>query len=281
MNLVMERMGMRSSSTGGIGRLLVHFGMLCATLAFASWWTTHTILDSARTRRVTDAVLENTTTRNYLATRIASATSPAVGSAAASSQALLAQRLENVLDRPDIRVKLEQFVVDAHDNLIGKSSKPAVLDQQTTRTLVAAAIPNVTLQDLAKVHAVSFNVPSVGALSASRKAFANRFWLYFLGAIVLVAAGIAISSDRRGAVKIVGGWLVGISLVHLFVLWILPVFIVPHVTSNPWAGLIAGVARALGAGLVTGLILLAGAGVACLFVDRFLPQARTPAATPA
>ncbi len=274
-------MGMRSSSAGGIGRLLVHLGMLCATLAFASWWTTHTILDSTRTRRVTDAVLENTKVRDYVATKIASATSPAVGAAAAPSEALLASRLETVLDRPDIRTKLEQFVVDAHDNLIGKTTKPAVLDQETTRTLVAAAIPNVSLKDLAKVHAVTFNVPNVSALSASRRALANRFWLYFLGAIVLVGVGIAISSDRRKAVKIVGGWLIGISVAHLVVLWIIPVLIVPHVSSNPWAGLIAAVARALGAGLVAGLFVLAGAGVVCLFIDRFLPQARTPAVTPA
>ncbi len=266
----------RSSGLGGFGRVAVHLGMLCAALAFASWWTTHTILDTARTRRVADAVLENTTVRDYIATRVATATAPAVGTAGAN-QAVLEQRLNTVLDRPDIRAKLEQFVVDAHDLLIGKSTKPAVLDQQTTRTLVAAAIPNVSLKDLAQVHAVTFNVPEVGALSASRKTLANRFGLYLLGAIVLVAVGIALSSDRRGAVKIVGAWLIGISVVHLIVLWIVPVLIVPHVSSSPWAHFVAAVARALSAGLLTGLVLLAVAGVACLFVDRFLPQSRPPA----
>jgi hypothetical protein len=256
-----------------LGRLFVHIGMLCATLAFASWWTTHTILDTARTRRVTDAVLDNKQLRDFVATRIATATAPAVG----PNQAQLTPKLEKVLDRPDIRAKLEQFVVDAHDHLIGKTTKPAALDQQTTRTLVSAAVPNISLQDLAKVHAVTFDVPEVGALSSSRRALAGRFWLYFLGAVVLVAVGIAMSDDRRAAVKIVGGWLIGISVVHLFVLWILPVFVVPHVTNNPWAGLVAGVAAALGAGLVTGLIILAVAGVACLFVDRFVPAAQTPA----
>lgn len=274
---VMERMGMRSSVSGGIGRWAVHVGMLCAALAFASWWTTHTILDTTRTRRVTDAVLDNANLRDFVATKIASATSPAVGAAAGPSQAVLTQRLDQVLNRPDIRAKLEQFVVDAHDNLIGKSSKPAVLDQKTTQTLVAAAVPNLTLKDLAKIHAVTFKVPNSSALSASRRTLANRFWLYFLAAIVLVGFALATSNDRRGTVKIVGAWLIAISVAHLIVLWVVPVMILPHVTSNPWAGLVAGVARALTAGLVTGLLVLAGAGVVCLFADRFIAPARTPA----
>jgi hypothetical protein len=253
-----------------LGRWFVHIGMLCATLAFASWWTTHTILDTARTRRVTDTVLDNKQLRDFVATKVAAATAPAVG----PNQAQLTPKLETVLNRPDIRAKLEQFVVDAHDRLIGKTTKPAVLDQQTTRTLVSAAVPDVTLQDLSKIHAVTFDVPQVGALSASRRTLAGRFWLYFLAAIVLVALGIAMSTDRRGSVKIVGAWLIGISVVHLFVLWILPAYVVPHVTNNPWAGLVAAVARALGAGLVTGLIILAAAGIACLFADHFIPAAR-------
>ena len=49
----------RLGGSGGSGQLFIHFGMLLATLAFASWWTSHTILDTARTRKATDAVLEN------------------------------------------------------------------------------------------------------------------------------------------------------------------------------------------------------------------------------
>jgi hypothetical protein len=267
---------------GGFGRLFIHLGMLCATLAFASWWTSHTILDTARTRRVTDAVLSNATMRDFVATKVASVTAPALGtptlrSTAAPNQAQLAHRLSTVLDRSDVKAKLEQFVVDAHDRLIGKGSRPAVLDQATARTLVAAALPTLSSKDLARVHAVTFDVPRVGTLAASRRALTHRFWLYALGAVLLVALAIATTGDRRATIKVVGAWLVGISVMHLVALWIVPVVVLPHVTDNPWVGLIAAVARALGAGIVTGLVVLAAVGVALLLADRLVAPWAAPA----
>jgi hypothetical protein len=250
--------------------------MLLAALAFASWWTSHTILDAGRTRRVTDAVLENSVVRTYLADRVAAAVAPAVASrnGRPTDQTALATRLEDVLNRSNIRAKLEQFIVDAHDTLIGARTQPAVLDQATVRTLVTAAMPTLTTQELDRIHAVKFDVPRVGALSSSRDALAHRFWLYLVGALVLLVAAFAMSRDRRATLKIVGAWLVGISVVHLFVLWILPVVLLPRFSDNPWANLVSAVARALNAGIVSGLIVLAIAGAACLLVDRLVPAER-------
>jgi len=87
----------------------------------------------------------------------------------------------------------------------------------------------------------------------------------------LVVAAVVFSRNRRDTVKLVGRWLVGISVGHLLVLYVLPVYVVPRVTKNPWADLIASVAREVGAGLVTGLVVVAAAGVACLLVDRLIP----------
>src|SRR3954464_9230991 len=131
--------------------------MLCAALAFASWWTAHTILDTGRTRHVAEAVLESADVRHFVANHIASATAPAVGvKAAAATNGVYTNRLEAVLARRNIQLKLEQFVVDAQERLIGERSQPAVLDQATVRTLVTAAFPSVRGADLAKVHAVRF-----------------------------------------------------------------------------------------------------------------------------
>src|SRR3954463_7824207 len=198
-------------SPGGVSQLVMHLGMVFATLAFASWWTSHTILDTARTRRVTNAVLENAEVRHFVAGKVAAITAPAVGiptlsaatgtthtaSPAASAQGALGSKLDAVLDRPDIRAKLESFVTDAHDNLIGATTKPAVLDQATVRTLVAAAVPTLSPAELAKVHAVRFSVPRVGALSNARKTLGHRFWLFFLGATLLLTFAIATARDRR------------------------------------------------------------------------------------
>jgi len=264
---------------GSVSKLFIHFGMLCAALAFASWWTSHTILDTARTRRVTEAVLESADLRHFVANHVASVTAPALGvtAGAIATNGTYTNHLDAALARPDIQLNLEQFVVDAHERLLGERTAPAVLDQRTARTLVAAAFPSVRGADLAKVHAVRFDVPQSQALFKSREAFAHRFWLYFLGAVVLLTVGLVTTDDRHASVKLIGKWLIGITVAHLIVLWIVPVVILPTVTTNPWAHLVAAVAHAVGAGIVTSLVVLALVGVVCLFIDHFIPAPATPA----
>jgi hypothetical protein len=253
-----------------MSRVCISVGMLFAALAFASWWTSHTILDSSRSRRVTDAVLSSAEVRSFVADHIAAATAPAALPAAGTER--FARNLDSVLARRDIQRKLEQFVVDAHERLLGTRAQPAVLDQATVRTLVRAALPSISAADLAKVHAVTFDVPQTQALFRGREVFAHRFWLYFAAALILVAGGVALSDDRRSSVKLIGKWLIGITIAHLVVLWIIPVLILPAVTNNPWAHLVSAVAGALGAGIVAPLVVLAVVGIGCLFADRFIPS---------
>ena len=267
------------SGRGSASKLLIHLGMLCAAFAFASWWTAHTILDPARTRRIAEAVLENADVRHFVANHVASVTAPAVGvtKSAVQTNRAYANHLDAVLARRSIQLKLEQFVVDAHERLLGERSQPAVLDQATVRTLVTAAFPSVRGADLAKVHAVTFDVPQSQALFKGRQAFAHRFWLYFLGAVVLLTVGLVTTDDRRSTVKLIGKWLIGITIAHLIVLWFLPVVLLPALTTNPWVHLIAAVAHAVSAGIVTSLVVLALAGVMFLFIDRFIPAHSAPA----
>ena len=116
-------------------------------------------------------------------------------------------------------------------------------------------------------------MPQSQALFKSRQALAHRFWLYFLGAVALLTVGLVTTDDRHATVKLIGKWLIGITVAHLVVLWIVPVVILPAVTTNPWAHLVAAVAHAVGAGIVTSLVVLALVGVVFLFVDHFIPAA--------
>jgi amino acid transporter len=93
----------------------------------------------------------------------------------------------------------------------------------------------------------------------------------------LLTVGLVITDDRHATVKLIGKWLIGITVAHLIVLWIVPVVILPAVTTNPWAHLVAAVAHAVGAAIVTSLVVLALLGVVFLFVDYFIPARATPA----
>lgn len=289
-----------STSRTSIARLLIHVGMMCAALAFASWWMSNTLLDTGRTARITDAALSNAAFRGFVADRIASVTASSLGGVpaptgvspapgvgggtppgtAASNEKALATNVADVLARPDIRTHLETFVDQAHDLLVGRSHTPATLDADTVRTVVAAALPSTPPAQLARLSAITFSVPKNASLDAGREAFAHRFPLYALGAIILVGLAIVLTDDRHATVKTVGTWLLGISVAHLVVLWLVPVVIVPAVTTNPWAGLVAAVFRVVSAALVTGLIVLAGLGVAFRLADHWIPVSRSAPVSP-
>ncbi len=90
---------------------------------------------------------------------------------------------------------------------------------------------------------------------------------------MLLTVGLVTTDDRHAAVRLIGKWLIGITVAHLIALWIIPVVILPAVTTNPWAHLVAAVAHAVGAGIITSLVVLALVGVVFLFVDHFIPAA--------
>lgn len=268
--------------TRGIARLATHIGMALAAMAFASWWMTNTVYDTARTRRVAEIVLASADLRDYVAGRIAPVVAgalPQAGTpgAAPVDPAKLATGISDALGRADVQHGLAEFVGELHDRVIGVGSGPVVLAQPIVQELAAAADPQLSLADVAEVPAASVPIPRQQTLTVASSTFRSRWPWYALGAVIALVVAFVLSSDRRSTVRLVGRWLVGISAVQLVVLYLVPVWIVPNVTSNPWAGLVAAVVREWGASLVTGLALIAAAGVACLLVDRLIPPASGPA----
>jgi hypothetical protein len=259
----------RARGPGVVSRLLLSVGMLLAGLSFTCWWLSHTILDVSRTQRVTHAVLADGDFRTFLAGKI----SPMVGlTLPGADQHAVDSQLADVLGRPEVQTQLEGFIVDVQRNLLGETDAPAVLSQADITRIVTAALPDVPANELAALSGVSVNPPKVGALSSLRRLVHNKFGLLVALAAVSLAAAVALSRNRRQTLATVGRWLIGISLVHLLVLWIIPVYLVPAVTSSPWASLIAAVARALSSGLVTGLVILLVAGVGIVVADRVMKK---------
>jgi hypothetical protein len=258
-----------SRGVGAISRLLLHLGMLAAALSFTSWWVSHTILDVSRTQRVTHAVLADSDFRAFVAGEISPMIQEEVPGVVVPTAALQS-RVATVLDDPGVRSQLETFVVDIHKGLLGERDQPAVLDQPTLARIVTAAVPSIPPEDLAQLHAVSINPPRLGPLSTTRKLLQDKFGLLVAVAALLLVGGVALSGNRRQALSLIGRWLIVISLVHLVFLWAIPVLILPAVTSSPWASLIAAVAKALSAGLLTGLVILFVAGVGLLVINRFV-----------
>ena len=260
---------MAPNGRSGSGRWLVHVGMLLCGLAFTGWYAQHTVLDTSRTERVARTVLSDATVRDFVASEIEpviAASSPATATAVPGSQ------LADTLADPTIQEELSRFVGDVHRRVIGVGTGPVTLDKTAVDRLVTAAEPTISPAELAKIPPVTFDVPRAGPLNSSRRLVADHWWLIGIVGLAMVAGGVASADDRRGAVKVIGRWLIGLSLVQLVFLWVVPVWVVPAATDNVWALVVSKVARALNGGLVVGLFVICAVGIVTLFVDLFIPR---------
>jgi hypothetical protein len=213
-------------------------------------------------------VLADADFRTFVAGEIAPMVQDVAPGAVTSDE--LQDRVAAVLADRSIQDQLETFVVDVHKGLLGRTDQPAVLSQATVTQIVSAALPGLPPADVADLHPVTINPPRISALTTLRTLLLDKFGLLAGVAAILLLGSMIVSRNRRHTVHLIGRWLIGLSLAHLLVLWIIPVFVIPAVSSSPWVALIAAVARALSGGLVTGLIALLVIGVGVLLADRFV-----------
>jgi hypothetical protein len=247
--------------------------MLLCGVAFTGWYAQHTVLDTARTERIATTVLSDVTVRNFVAGQIEpvlASVSPTTATAVSGSQ------LADTLADPAIQQDLARFVGDIHRRVIGVGTGPVTLDKAAVDRLLTAAEPTISPAELAKIPPVTFDVPRTASLNSTRRVIADHWWLIGLVGLVMVGVGVGTSNDRRDAVKVIGRWLIGLSLVQILLLWIVPVWVVPAATDNVWALVVSKVARALESGLVVGLFVICAVGVAALFVDLFIPRSDDP-----
>jgi hypothetical protein len=268
--------------------------MLLCGVAFTGWYANHTLFDTGRTERVAQTVLSDARIRDFVASEI----EPAIALASpTTAQALMSQsgtapttptaatdsaqrQLSAALAEPAVQGELERFVGDLHGRVVGIGHGPVTLDRAAVERLVTAAVPTISPAELAKIPPVTFNVPDTRSYFPLRHAVADHWWIFAIFGVAMVAAGLVMSGDPRDAVKVVGKWLIGLSLAQLLFLWIVPVYAVPAFTDNVWAHVASKVARALNGGLVVGLVVIAAVGVLLLFVDVFLPRDRAAAPGP-
>lgn len=256
--------------------LLLTIGLAIGSLTLSGWWFQQTVLDPSRTARVANAVIDDPQVRSALAGAISSAIAAELPEAPPDLQATIASRLEGLAD-PSF---LGQAIQDAHARLVGAATGPVTLDNGVLLPLVDQSIADAA-------GSVSWDVPTVSPLASARDRLGSLITLGVVLSAGLVVAGFLLHPRHDQALRTVGGWALGAAAWSLMTAWVLPVFVLPRVTDNPWTSVAAAVAEARISSLLGVLLTLAGVGVACIVVSLvFVPgrvvAARTaPAPTPA
>jgi hypothetical protein len=248
---------------------LLSIGLLCGALALAAWWVQRTAFDTRNTSDIAEAALQNTEVRADLARAIADRVSVALNLDHATVQNVA----DAALLQPGLAGAFSGVLSDIHARLIGEATGPVTISPelvaQATGAPVAAQIPSVTV-----------DVPTYDILDTSRRTLREGIPLLVAGAGGLIVLGLFLHPRKPVALRMIGYWLLAASVVELILAYTLPVFVVPAAIDSPYADLVAEVDKATFGPMVGVLVIMAGAGVACLvagaWLDRPPPVARPP-----
>jgi hypothetical protein len=243
---------------------LLTLGLLSASLALSAWWVQRTAFDTSNTSAIAEAALQNPELRTDLARAIADRVAVELG----VDHAVVQSAAEATLVRPDVANAFAGVLRDVHGVLIGSVPGPVVVPAD----LVARAIGNSAA---AQLPPVSIDIPTFDALDAARRTLRRAIPILIYIALVFVLLGLLIHPSKAAALRTLGAWFLGASVVELIVAYGLPVLVLPALVDSPYAELVAEVDKATLGPLVGVLVMLAGAGVGCLvagaWLDRYEP----------
>ncbi len=248
-----------------LGTIFLTLGLLSASLALSAWWVQHTAFDTANTSTIAEAAFQNPELRADLARGIADRVATELG----VDHALVQSAADATLVRPEIANAFASVLRDIHSRLIGQTTGPVIVSPE----LVARAIGNPAASQLAPV---SIDIPTFDALNTTRKTLHDVIPILIYVAVVLVFLGVLIHSSKPAALRVLGAWFLAASVIELLVAYALPVLVLPALVDSPYADLVAEVDKATLGPLVGVLIMLAGAGVACLVAGAWLDRPDRP-----
>ena len=243
---------------------LIGLGLVLGSLTLSGWWARETVLEPERTEEVADAVLGNDTVRRELARRVVGAVAATLPPEATGPAELFRDDLEDALASPAMVAPFRLVVVDVHRALLGETAGPVVIDPATVATAVSAAVPGLDPALLGSLPAVRFDVPKASPMATAKDRLPGLLRAGLWVSLALVAAGFLVDSRHDRALVRIGWWLLGASVAQLFLLYLVPVLLVPAMVDNAWTGLVAEVATASWGPLVGLLAAMAVAGLGCL-----------------
>lgn len=241
--------------------LLFGLAYACASLLLAGFLLQRTAFDPDRAAANADVVLGDPAIKAHLVDRIATDLAQQAVTMAPTDPNLTPQALHDrvtyIAGTKAGSELLAKVVHDAHAVLIGAQDGPVELSP-------AQLVDATQNQAAAIAKPVIIDVPRVGVLSLARTAL---HWLVPIAAIAtlaLVVLALVARPDRSALFRSLGLGLLLLALVTIVVAYLVPKFLVPALTDDPWANVPARLADDMLPMLVALELLLVGGALALL-----------------
>lgn len=243
--------------------ILMTLANLALGLAVTCWWLDHTVFDPTRSEDVTNAVLGTAAVQDQLTAVISEAIATELG----QDPDTIAIVVDQAAQTAGGAALLGDVVVDSHAVLIGASDGPVVITAAQLAELLgderALLLPPVEIP-----------VPTIGVLDALRQTVGRLAPLAALAGVALGLLAVALHPERH---RIVRRWAIGLLLVAVAVVvvgYVIPVMVVPSLTSSPWVQAVPSVAKEQMALLLGTSLVCAGAGLGLLAISGLMARAR-------
>src|SRR5437588_10263230 len=207
--------------------LLVTVGLLSASLAWWSFAARFTILDSGRSARIADVLVDQPVIRDAVAEGLATALRQALPAGSPVSDTEIDTVAHKALDDPRTLQALRTAIADSHQRLVGNYDGPVDLDVSPIpaagRDALLAARPDLAAS-LPEAPALSVDLPTqhlpkLGWLPDRVREVSG---LAGLLAATLLTLGLLAASDRPRVLARAGRWAVRAGLGWAAFGWALP-----------------------------------------------------------
>lgn len=255
--------------------LLMTLANLCLGLAITGWWMQQTVFDPGRGQDVAEQVLAVDGVQAQITDAIVDAVAVELGQDPDTIALLVGQATETAGGV----TLLTDVVVQSHAVIIGEAEGPVVITPQQMADLLGD-------ERALLLPAIELPVTTIEPIDWLRQTLdATVGWL-FLFAIVLALLAFTIHPRRDRMVRRWGISLIVLAAIVMAVGWVLPVVVLPTLTTSPWVQAIPELAQGQ-LGLLAGVSLVcAGAGLGLIAIAGLMRRAqverdRPPAPRPA
>lgn len=254
-----------------VGGVLVGLGLVAASLAWAAFSLTRTVLDPESSDRIAEAMYDDPQVQAYVVDAMSAAVVPVVEGVVPPADVQAATR--RALDDPQVEELLVGGLVRAHQRFLGEDPRPdepIVVDGSALVTATRRELVNSDpelLASLPEVPSIAVTLPTDAIPDAGglRSMVIGAVALLAVATLSLVAAAFVITDDRARVLRRVGFWAIGAAA-----FWVIVSLVVPslaHLLMPDEATVMASLWGAAAQGMVDPSITAAAIGVVALILS--------------
>ena len=244
--------------------LMFGLAYACASLAIAGFLLQRTAFDPDHSADAAAVVLSDSKIRDPLVNLIADSVAAPLG----LDQAAMRLRVQAIA-QTDIGANLmSEIIHDAHAHLIGEQKTPV---QVTGKQLVDATQFEAAID----VPPITLPIPTVRALEITNNVLGWLVPITGIGAIIFILFGVTAHPDRPALIKSLGVGLLLLAVLTFGLGYVVPKFVVSHLSDSVWARIPAVLADDTLPILLGVELVLVGAAVALLAGTGMISRRRS------